>query len=624
MVTTGTWWKYASSNGDTPSWADMVVAAASATGFGSHPRRAAMGAASATMPTVAATESWNPTDHTSVGFATSSARTAAPSRVAVVRGRPSTMPASAKPAMTPARSTDGSAPVSTTKNITVARPSTKRPRADRRRSTASPTIGASTMATFSPDTASRWPSPVARKCSSSARSSRDVSPRASPISRPAWREGNRSASRSTSAVRTAWAARTSGFADGPSRKSSRLLSTTAIPRWSRYTANGPLRSGSAGPDTSTRSPRRARGGGPNPSSQTASDVARSSLRPSSHATRTLPPPSTAVHPRPERPGSSASEPHTVTSRGTRLARAPRWTRNSCSPAQPAPSRPKARTAATTTAPGGARATPEQGSPRACSGAGVPGGTAPARRRAASETLAGAARVAHPSARSPAASSGHGGPSPRESGQARIPAQNAPATTGTSHAVTPTARTRGRPWPSHRDQRPKLLESGRPDAADVVEGVHRREGPVRGSVRDDLLGQHRTDPGKGLQLLRGGRVDVHERPRSAGRRARSRRRRTRDTARPPPGDQDLLAVRDTSPPAAGGGGPGARGARTSTGLGSDRTYHSPAPATTTAASTASTASSRRDSAARRSRTEIRSCISPAHRTTRDRKGKGLRS
>ena len=78
------------------------------------------------MLAVAATDSWNPTDHTSAGSSTSRTTTA-PARIEpVLLGRPSRTPISASPAITPARITDGSAPVSTTKNATVPIPSANR------------------------------------------------------------------------------------------------------------------------------------------------------------------------------------------------------------------------------------------------------------------------------------------------------------------------------------------------------------------------------------------------------------------------------------------------------------------------------------------------------------------
>ena len=68
-------------------------------------------------------------------------------------------PTSVKVAMTPARITEGSAPVSTTKNATV--PSESRNRGQRASPThaANASTGARTMATFSPLTTNRWPEP---------------------------------------------------------------------------------------------------------------------------------------------------------------------------------------------------------------------------------------------------------------------------------------------------------------------------------------------------------------------------------------------------------------------------------------------------------------------------------
>jgi hypothetical protein len=103
------------------------------------------------MLAVAATDSWNPTDQTSAGSITSR-MTTAPARIdPVLLGRPSRMPISASPAITPARITEGSAPVSTTKKATVPVPSANRGHLDHRSAPPSATIGASTIATFSPE-----------------------------------------------------------------------------------------------------------------------------------------------------------------------------------------------------------------------------------------------------------------------------------------------------------------------------------------------------------------------------------------------------------------------------------------------------------------------------------------
>ena len=97
IVTPGTSWKWNSRIGVTPSCAARVVPAASAIGLGiTRASRSASGVASATMPPVAATLSWNPIDHTSQGSSARSTRTAPARMDAVARGRPMSTPTSVK------------------------------------------------------------------------------------------------------------------------------------------------------------------------------------------------------------------------------------------------------------------------------------------------------------------------------------------------------------------------------------------------------------------------------------------------------------------------------------------------------------------------------------------------
>ena len=192
-----------------------MVPAASATGVGrNRPRRSASGVPRATIPAVAATLSWNPIAQTSQGSSTISTNTAPARIVPVERGRPISTPSSVSVAITPARITDGSAPVSTTKNTTVSIASRNRGHRVSPAHAAKARIGASTIATFSPETTSRWPSPVAWKSRASEGSSFESSPRTSPRSRPASRGGNsRSIERPTNA-RNVCVARTNGFGGG--------------------------------------------------------------------------------------------------------------------------------------------------------------------------------------------------------------------------------------------------------------------------------------------------------------------------------------------------------------------------------------------------------------------------
>ena len=174
-------------------------------------------------------------------------------------GRPSRMPVSASPAITPARITDGSAPVSTTKNATVPSPSANRGQRDSRSAAPSATIGASTIATLPPETTSRCERPVARKSRSRTGSSLESSPSASPISRPASRGGREDSIERPTTERNDWAHRTGAKAAGPSRSNSSTSSSAEMPRRSRNSANPPSSTGRTDPETRTRSPRTASG-----------------------------------------------------------------------------------------------------------------------------------------------------------------------------------------------------------------------------------------------------------------------------------------------------------------------------------------------------------------------------
>ena len=156
MVIPGTSWKWYRSTGLTAICAAMLVEAASATGRGrNRDTRPEIGVASDTIPAVAATESWKPIDQTSHGSRISSSSTAAARTAPVARGRPASTPSIASDAITPARRTEGSAPVSTTKDSTVSIPSANRPHRARPIHSANAMTGASTIATFSPETTSR-------------------------------------------------------------------------------------------------------------------------------------------------------------------------------------------------------------------------------------------------------------------------------------------------------------------------------------------------------------------------------------------------------------------------------------------------------------------------------------
>ena len=170
------------------------------------------------MPAVAPTDSWKPIAYTSVGFTASSSRIAAPITAGGLRGLPRNTPSSVSPDIAAARSTDGSALVSRTKKATASSPTANLARGPSRSRPARPRMGATNIATFSPDTASRCVSPVARNRSATMGSSLDVSPRVSPIRSPASRAGNTRSSDARSAPRTASAPRINGFAGGPANR----------------------------------------------------------------------------------------------------------------------------------------------------------------------------------------------------------------------------------------------------------------------------------------------------------------------------------------------------------------------------------------------------------------------
>ena len=61
--------------------------------------------------------------------------------------------------------------------------------------------------------------------------------------------------------------------------------------------------------------------------------------------------------------------------------------------------------------------------------------------------------------------------------------------------------------SQVDERPELLEAGRPDPGHRVQLVHGAEGAVRRPVVDDLLRGHRAHAGQLVELLERRRVEV---------------------------------------------------------------------------------------------------------------------
>ena len=116
---TGTEPNAATSSGDTAAWADSVTARGIASHLGpgraSHTRPAPR-----TMPAAPATDRRNPRDVTSSGSTSTTPVTPRARVRRVEAGRPSAVPTAATPAIAVARSTDGSARVSSAKPASTA------------------------------------------------------------------------------------------------------------------------------------------------------------------------------------------------------------------------------------------------------------------------------------------------------------------------------------------------------------------------------------------------------------------------------------------------------------------------------------------------------------------------
>ncbi len=130
------------------------------------------------MPAAAATDSWKPATPTSSGSSRITAVTASPRTRRPEAGRPSVQAVTAIMAMAVARSTDGSNRVTAANNRSSPIVAAQRVRAPSRR--ANGAAAASTNATFSPDTTSRWVRPDAAKSDANT----GDSPRASPSTKP--------------------------------------------------------------------------------------------------------------------------------------------------------------------------------------------------------------------------------------------------------------------------------------------------------------------------------------------------------------------------------------------------------------------------------------------------------
>jgi hypothetical protein len=174
------------SSGDTAAWAASVTDSGTASHRGPG-RTASRRSAPATMPAAPATDSRNPNDVASSGSTSSMAATPNASVRTVEVGRPSAAPTAATDAMATARSTEGSARVTSANKASTASVAANRgPNRSRVSRGAAMTM---TNATFWPDTASRWVRPAARKASAMSAGWALSSPRVMPASRLAWRSG---------------------------------------------------------------------------------------------------------------------------------------------------------------------------------------------------------------------------------------------------------------------------------------------------------------------------------------------------------------------------------------------------------------------------------------------------
>lgn len=136
---------------------------------------------------MARADNWNPTSKISWGAVSRSKVAAPPKAVQASTGTPASRPPSSSPAITPARSTDGSHRVTRTNKPTPSSPTPARTRGPMgispRRSQTPPRK----MATFPPDTATKCSSPARRMSSSSVAPTAEVSPIRKPrIRAPAW------------------------------------------------------------------------------------------------------------------------------------------------------------------------------------------------------------------------------------------------------------------------------------------------------------------------------------------------------------------------------------------------------------------------------------------------------
>lgn len=142
--------KCASSSGATATWAAVVAPSAVHAQRG---RRWLHMPAPASTPAVAATLNWNPASVARPPATASSTATAAPSAVQPSTGTPASTPPSTMPAITEARTTDGSQRVTTTKRARPANPASALRRGPQPSGPSATHQAARKSATFDPETA---------------------------------------------------------------------------------------------------------------------------------------------------------------------------------------------------------------------------------------------------------------------------------------------------------------------------------------------------------------------------------------------------------------------------------------------------------------------------------------
>lgn len=176
--------------GATPTCAATVTATSRASHTGSRCSRARSHGASPMIPAVAPTDSSSPTLVARNGSTRTSSVTARPSTCHGCGGTPRTSAPSSRTTMPVARSTDGSARVRRTNHASPTSTTTRRTRRDPPTPRTANASAATTIATFDPETATRWVSPAWRSRVTTSTGRPSVSPVTSPEASPAVSSGS--------------------------------------------------------------------------------------------------------------------------------------------------------------------------------------------------------------------------------------------------------------------------------------------------------------------------------------------------------------------------------------------------------------------------------------------------